>query len=122
MQRLLTPLIPAALAVGMSGFSIGTANAGAFGGFYAAPQPTIERVRHRNDCHNLTHNHYVPEWGLVAPHHHKGPYCTPIQDENDIDEPRQYYQGNYGDDGVYSGFGDDRYRRRHRSNSYYGWQ
>jgi len=122
MRRLLTALVPAALALGMSGLNIDAADA-ATRLFYALPQSSIEIVRNRSDCHNFTHNHYVPEWGLVAPHHHKGPYCTPIQDENDIDTPRDYYRDSYVDDGVYSRFGGgyDRHRRYH-DNGYDGWE
>ena len=36
------------------------------------------------DCHNFTHNHYVPEWGIEIPHHHSQFDCRPIRDENDV--------------------------------------
>ena len=55
--------------------------------------PTIT-VQYR-DCHNRTHNHYVPEWGFSAPHHHRQSDCRPIQDENDSGGYRQNY---YNDD------------------------
>ena len=61
MQRLLRHVIPPALAVGMSTISIGAADAVVLGTFYQSAQPAIEIVRDRRDCHNFTHNHYVPE-------------------------------------------------------------
>ena len=63
-------------------------------------------------CHNRTHVHYVPEWGFTTAHHHKGPYCRPVQDENDIpqyhrfDGPTLYF--NFDDD-----YRDHQHHRRH---------
>jgi len=75
----------------------------------AAPDAGIIQV---GGCHNRTHNHYVPEWGVSVPHHHVGRHCRPVRDEND--------SGGYYDDdapGFYFEFGDhdhDRHHRRHR--------
>jgi len=118
MQRLLSQIITLAFAVGMSTMSTGAADAVTLGTIYQPAQPTIDIVRDRRDCHNFTHNHYVPEWDVVTPHHHKGPYCIPIQDENDDDIPEGYDRYNFYDDGRYLNF-NDRYRRRHHDN-YYG--
>jgi hypothetical protein len=63
------------------------------------------------DCHNRTHNHYVPEWGFAAPHHHVGPYCRPVQDENDM--------GGVYRDRRYQG--DGRYHEYHRYRSPLEW-
>lgn len=122
MQRVLTLLIPSALAVGLSALSIGAADAAALGGFYTPPHPTFERVQYRGDCHNFTHNHYVPEWGVVTPHHHQGPDCIPIQDENDDDIPDGYYRDNSYGGGRYFNYGasNGRYHRRHYDDTYYG--
>ena len=119
MQRILTLAIPATLAVGMSALSAGAAEAGSFGNFfgnfYAPLQSRIEPVQDWRDCHNLTHNHYVPEWGVVAPHHHKGPYCTPIQDENDL-PPHRSFRGDQGG----NFFFNDRPRRYRYYDDYNG--
>ena len=42
------------------------------------------------DCHNPTHNHYVPEWGIKIPHHHSQVDCRPIRDENDFGRIDRY--------------------------------
>jgi len=84
------------------------------------PESQTTLVRY-NDCHNRTHNHYVPEWGVSVPHHHVGRYCRPVRDENDMGGRYNYYddRGYYDAPTFYFGFGDDQYydrgdRRDHR--------
>jgi hypothetical protein len=68
-------------------------------------------IQAQYDCHNRTHNHYLPEWGVSVPHHHVGPDCRPVRDENDMGDVRSEYYFGFGD-GDYRR-GDGEYRRDH---------